>query len=1174
MKNLNEAMLGMKAKRTEKSKALKESKAKLLKEGKLIWTSEPSGDEDGYYDEQDYEIIKEDFEESVLPNIKNQCRNDILIMAGTVGRWNGTSDGGTVIDVDDLYGFGDVDEVEIVEENNQLIWRGHHHDGTHEMALYTIPDDEISRKKIIKDMGILDWLKDMYQWADEEDAVEDALARLDSVSDLSDALAPEDYAKAKDYFKPILADQTPTTEKKELKEDNNDEIVWEDFDKYSEESIGKIRNILENLDLEVVDYKEDKDFYSVCIKDKNSGLSFWMDYHYEGKDPETPIDTDEDDLVGEWNQYIFSTTDDNDMIRKAIQTSYMKNTGDMVAFEEFDGVGYDYLQTKFRDGNKTENLNEEAEENKVYVITNQSGTKKMEVNQKDISDWSGDLALWGNENGRIMMYWNEEKGYDYIDHIYMEYDTEISPLLKNLTKDTPLLVTLSDKDYDTFEGWKEGKTLDNESKEIKTEAAKPTIPGLEDYENIADKFHSYPAFKANFGELVVIKDKYDSQYKVYKPNAVDSNSYIYYSYSDDMIDGWMYGAVMAKNGIFKDMKGESLQESRVNRVLHAGDRFVNPNGVECIITSVDTEHLLDGEPQVTYKIGKDYKCYKQSSVNGMLDQNQYKEEDNTIRKAEAMEQDVIDTLDQVYSESLNEEVTVKGMKDIIDNAKNDFQINGAIHTLGFKDANLSNKLRTQFKDMQSNGSSFEDIKSALSAELVPAMESKESEENSLYDLDFVIKMAKKAAQTQGYTQYIYQELDGEYGITRIEDKSRKLAATVVWEPLGGGKGKTKVIKESKELNEAKLTCPLQLTNEQGDDWDKKEIKEYIEDMKNKYNVKITVTNKEAFGWPVCNIRGSREDLEKYIEDELDPDIYLDQIEESKELNEDQYDNERRKSTPSTKKIAKEEYEDNIEWYKEHIKDYANVADFISQNRAEIASEYNLKADKAQVVCSEIYKLATSKSESINIGDKVKITNSNDLHNGKEGEVTYIDDEITTVKLSNGRSFNYDKNQVQKIEEDIKSGLGIEPGSDEEAKLDELQGRNFKDEFNALSKEEQNKYKELIPVNHAFLSPEKVKALAKQYGVDEGILYWVANIGKFDLTEKKFNLDKADDISYMKSTNQYNYDKRQLRIDKKNKTYELGQFKILGKSDKYTDKEIDNTIAKLKELGYKEVKKDR
>ena len=51
------------------------------------------------------------------------------------------------------------------------------------------------------------------------------------------------------------------------------------------------------------------------------------------------------------------------------------------------------------------------------------------------------------------------------------------------------------------------------------------------------------------------------------------------------------------------------------------------------------------------------------------------------------------------------------------------------------------------------------------------------------------------------------------------------------------------------------------------------------------------------------------------------------------------------------------------------------------------------------------------TESVNIGDKVKILNSNELHNNKQGEVTYIDDDIITVKLDNGRSFNYDKNQV-------------------------------------------------------------------------------------------------------------------------------------------------------------------
>ena len=65
------------------------------------------------------------------------------------------------------------------------------------------------------------------------------------------------------------------------------------------------------------------------------------------------------------------------------------------------------------------------------------------------------------------------------------------------------------------------------------------------------------------------------------------------------------------------------------------------------------------------------------------------------------------------------------------------------------------------------------------------------------------------------------------------------------------------------------------------------------------------------------------------------------------------------------------------------------------------------------------------TESVNIGDKVKILNSNELHNNKQGEVTYIDDDIITVKLDNGRSFNYDKNQVQKIEEGVKEKTTLE-----------------------------------------------------------------------------------------------------------------------------------------------------
>ena len=64
----------------------------------------------------------------------------------------------------------------------------------------------------------------------------------------------------------------------------------------------------------------------------------------------------------------------------------------------------------------------------------------------------------------------------------------------------------------------------------------------------------------------------------------------------------------------------------------------------------------------------------------------------------------------------------------------------------------------------------------------------------------------------------------------------------------------------------------------------------------------------------------------------------------------------------------------------------------------------------------IVKESSLTESDIKVGDKVEIINSNDLHNGKKGEVTFIDDSITTVKLDNGRAFNYDKNQVKKLTE--------------------------------------------------------------------------------------------------------------------------------------------------------------
>lgn len=60
----------------------------------------------------------------------------------------------------------------------------------------------------------------------------------------------------------------------------------------------------------------------------------------------------------------------------------------------------------------------------------------------------------------------------------------------------------------------------------------------------------------------------------------------------------------------------------------------------------------------------------------------------------------------------------------------------------------------------------------------------------------------------------------------------------------------------------------------------------------------------------------------------------------------------------------------------------------------------------------------------------------------------------------------------------------------------------------------------------------------------------------------------ENVVYMGSKNQYGYTKRQLMIDYKNKTFQVGQFKI--SVEKVTDKAIDRKIQELIKLGFKEI----
>lgn len=84
-----------------------------------------------------------------------------------------------------------------------------------------------------------------------------------------------------------------------------------------------------------------------------------------------------------------------------------------------------------------------------------------------------------------------------------------------------------------------------------------------DGKDVTNTFKNYKAFEANFEPIRIVKNSYDKNYKVYRANETEANNYIYYSDNKDNIEGWLYGAVQAANGIFKKLenKNESIDES-------------------------------------------------------------------------------------------------------------------------------------------------------------------------------------------------------------------------------------------------------------------------------------------------------------------------------------------------------------------------------------------------------------------------------------------------------------------------------------------------------------------------------------------------------------------------------------------------------------------------------------
>lgn len=91
-----------------------------------------------------------DFVLSEKKKYETRYKTEVLeiAMCGKVGRWNGSFTGGKIVDFDDILQMN-VDSITIeLDDDDSILIKGHHHDGTHLMKLYFLTESNMKKSKI------------------------------------------------------------------------------------------------------------------------------------------------------------------------------------------------------------------------------------------------------------------------------------------------------------------------------------------------------------------------------------------------------------------------------------------------------------------------------------------------------------------------------------------------------------------------------------------------------------------------------------------------------------------------------------------------------------------------------------------------------------------------------------------------------------------------------------------------------------------------------------------------------------------------------------------------------------------------------------------------------------------------------------------------------------------
>lgn len=169
------------------------------------------------------------------------------------------------------------------------------------------------------------------------------------------------------------------------------------------------------------------------------------------------------------------------------------------------------------------------------------------------------LSGWGQAEGRnhyqVVLCGDSTEAYNIASNMKAKAESEqLANIRVNFGVRTPRGASVSYRAGRNARAWNMGDSWYekyNNAEEITNKKEESKLVEDSDIENIADTFKYYNAFRNNFGDIVIVKSKYNNLYYFYRneEDAKAGENYFNYAPNADFVEGWLYGAVQANNKV-------------------------------------------------------------------------------------------------------------------------------------------------------------------------------------------------------------------------------------------------------------------------------------------------------------------------------------------------------------------------------------------------------------------------------------------------------------------------------------------------------------------------------------------------------------------------------------------------------------------------------------------------